>query len=215
VSAISLLLCLAAGGLWARSYFNADELVYRMPFQPGGERTAAQMDSNNGRITFTFGKETVPPQDLPKLQWDAWTKPGLIHRQRALPPEPAQAKPTTGSTAAGPTTQPTTQATMPAMAASSSTASPHFERMTTFSHQADPRTGQVRVGNQRITVQAARTVTVFPHWALVLALFMLPAMRYTFRPNRRVRELRDRLSNSYDSWASQTPIERRRQLPLG
>jgi len=229
---LSLILGLGAAGAWVRSYYAADQLTLRRPFEPGGQRVAAQAKSERGSVTFVYGTEKVRPQDLPKLQWDAWTKPGLIHVERPLAaplgayPVAAMAEGQGPAKLPAPQTRPAgTQPaqTQPAQAQattapSAPTSDDLIAQLKKFDHKADPRTGVVQVGRHKVSVATDRTVTVFPHWALAGGLFLLPMLRYTFgRPTgRRAEDIRRRFesSNSYDTWASHTPIERRRKLPL-
>ncbi len=219
VCTVSVILGLGAVGAWVRSYYAADQLTYRRPFESGGERVAAQARSDSGLVTLTFGRERVKPQDLPRLGSDAWTKPGLIHFEKPLatPPVAAMAE------GQGAGAQPA--ATQPAAAAPATPAAPDLvERLTKFDYRSDPRTGEVRVGRQKITVATDRRVAIFPHWAMVVAFFALPALKLMFGGGRRgdgegetglglIRRRRGG-GNSYDTWASRTPLERRRQLPL-
>ena len=230
---LSLILGLGAVGTWVRSYYAADQLTLRRPFEPGGQRVAAQAKSERGSVTVFYGTERVRPQDLPKLQWDAWTKPGMIHVQKPLA-APLGAQPVAAmAEGQGPARFPTAQAqpaqTQPAQtqpaeakaattAPSAATSDELIARLKKFDHKADPRTGVVQVGKHKVSVATDRTVTVFPHWALAGGLFLLPMLRYTFRrpSGTRAEDIRRRFenSNSYDTWATQTPPERRRKMPL-
>ena len=221
VCTVSILIGLGATAAWVRSYYAADQLTYRRPFEPGGERLAAQAKSDRGTVTFIWGKERVEPKDLSRLQRDDWTKPGLTHFEKPLatPPVAAMAEARGAVSLSLPQTQPAqTQPaqTQPATASSGPASPDLIERLGTFSHASDPRTGVVRVGRQRINVATDRTVTVFPHWALVAACFALPALKYAFSGARRMgrRSSRRRRGNSFDEWASRTPPELRRRTPL-